>query len=225
MHLTKEQILQIDNYLKACGIKWYDVRVELVDHIANKIEKRFTENHDLDLKRLLNEEHRNFSPNGFSDVIKSKKRLIKSQFNKSFRTYLKNSLTIPIVILFCGVFLRLRILMILFSNKMLFFNVLSFSLLGFVSVLYLKEFFIKNSKGEKFLILDRDVHGKNKIVFIFFYETVSYINDTSYTNMYVTYARLTIYFLIILYSIAIENVYAKNKKEIEKKYPAIKVAN
>ncbi|PHR73178.1 MAG: hypothetical protein COA67_03150 [Lutibacter sp.] len=39
MNLSKEQIQFIDNYLKGQGIKFWDVRIELVDHIASKLEK------------------------------------------------------------------------------------------------------------------------------------------------------------------------------------------
>jgi len=38
MKLTKEEIQFIDYYLKNSGIKYWDVRLEMVDHIASKIE-------------------------------------------------------------------------------------------------------------------------------------------------------------------------------------------
>lgn len=39
MNLSKEQIQFIDNYLKGQGVKFWDVRIELVDHIASKLEE------------------------------------------------------------------------------------------------------------------------------------------------------------------------------------------
>ncbi len=44
MKLTKEQIQEIESYLIACGVKWYDVRIELVDHFANTLEEKLEEN-------------------------------------------------------------------------------------------------------------------------------------------------------------------------------------
>ncbi|WP_299524257.1 hypothetical protein [Winogradskyella sp.] len=38
MELTKEQIQYIDNYLKDKGIKYWDVRIEMVDHLVSDME-------------------------------------------------------------------------------------------------------------------------------------------------------------------------------------------
>ncbi|MCF6280116.1 MAG: hypothetical protein L3J14_07190, partial [Flavobacteriaceae bacterium] len=39
MELTKEQIQFIDDYLKEQKVKFWDVRIELIDHIASKLEE------------------------------------------------------------------------------------------------------------------------------------------------------------------------------------------
>lgn len=38
MNLSKTQIQFIDSYLKEQGVKFWDVRIELIDHIASKLE-------------------------------------------------------------------------------------------------------------------------------------------------------------------------------------------
>ena len=40
MELNKEQIQQIESYLQSCGVNWFDVRIELVDHFANNLENK-----------------------------------------------------------------------------------------------------------------------------------------------------------------------------------------
>lgn len=50
MELTKEQLLQIDNYIFSCGIKFYDLRAEIVDHFANVLEQSLEENPTLNFK-------------------------------------------------------------------------------------------------------------------------------------------------------------------------------
>lgn len=44
MKLTQEQIQYIENYLDRVGLKQLDVKIEVLDHICNGIEKYMTEN-------------------------------------------------------------------------------------------------------------------------------------------------------------------------------------
>jgi hypothetical protein len=39
MKLTKEQIQYIDNRLKKEGIKYWDIRIEMIDHVVSDLEK------------------------------------------------------------------------------------------------------------------------------------------------------------------------------------------
>ena len=72
MELTKQQLLQIDNYIYVCGIKYYDVRTEIVDHFANILEQKLDKNPNLNLKKEIVNIHRNFSGRGFSKLLKQK---------------------------------------------------------------------------------------------------------------------------------------------------------
>lgn len=40
MKLSKEQITKIDTYLEENGVKYWDVRLEMIDHLASKLEKQ-----------------------------------------------------------------------------------------------------------------------------------------------------------------------------------------
>ncbi|WP_440120243.1 hypothetical protein [Tenacibaculum sp. Ill] len=44
MELTKEQIKKIDTHLKTRGIKYWDLRIEMVDHVISDIEENATTN-------------------------------------------------------------------------------------------------------------------------------------------------------------------------------------
>ena len=46
-------ILQIDNYIFSCGIKYYDVRSEIIDHFANILEEKLDENPNLNTYLVL----------------------------------------------------------------------------------------------------------------------------------------------------------------------------
>ncbi|MCT4698363.1 hypothetical protein [Tenacibaculum haliotis] len=61
MELTKEQIQQIDNRLKKQGIKYWDLRIEMVDHIVSDMETNATTN---DFKVELEKTLRKLNWNG-----------------------------------------------------------------------------------------------------------------------------------------------------------------
>ncbi|ARV06978.1 hypothetical protein BTO04_09895 [Polaribacter sp. SA4-10] len=57
MEITKEQIQYIDNRLKKEGIKYWDIRIEMVDHVVSDLEKNaktsdFKIELDVTLKRI-----------------------------------------------------------------------------------------------------------------------------------------------------------------------------
>ncbi|MDO6811783.1 hypothetical protein [Tenacibaculum soleae] len=61
MQITNEQIQQIDNRLKKRGIKYWDLRIEMVDHIVSNMESNATTN---DFKVELEKSLRKLNWNG-----------------------------------------------------------------------------------------------------------------------------------------------------------------
>lgn len=41
MELTKQQIKYIDHRLENDGIKYWDIRIEMLDHVVSDVEERF----------------------------------------------------------------------------------------------------------------------------------------------------------------------------------------
>lgn len=79
MELSKEQISFIDQYLKKKGVKYWDVRLEIVDHVASKLE-----NND----KLLLDEYFMFEEFGQDTAIKKivdqKIKMINKKYKKLF---------------------------------------------------------------------------------------------------------------------------------------------
>ncbi len=40
MELTKAQVTEIEEHLKSNGVKYWDIRIEMLDHIATDIEQQ-----------------------------------------------------------------------------------------------------------------------------------------------------------------------------------------
>ena len=54
MEIAKEQIQYIDDRLENEGIKYWDIRIELLDHVVSDIEKRMkVENSENDFKEMV----------------------------------------------------------------------------------------------------------------------------------------------------------------------------
>ncbi|GFD75474.1 hypothetical protein MHM83_03235 [Tenacibaculum sp. Mcav3-52] len=94
MELTKEQIEHIDTLLKTKGIKYWDLRIEMIDHIVSDVEENSTTNNfkielekslvKLDWHKSLHKENQE----GWKNVNKKyRKEYVKEvlSFFKSFR--------------------------------------------------------------------------------------------------------------------------------------------
>ena len=222
MELTKEQLLQIDNYIFSCGIKFYDVRTEIVDHFANILEQKLDKNPDLDFKKEIDNIHRNFSDRGFSNLLKEKTKSVQKKFYKQSLKHLITFFKLPKIIISGALFFVLYLLMNWFQNKENFFGLLSY--LGFALVMVLffglfihrkkKELFLKTNMNNTFFLF---INFSSQ----FFIHATTFRNDESFLNPIHNNTHLTVFILLILSFGSCYHVYKQNKKEVQKQYPNV----
>jgi hypothetical protein len=131
MKLTKEQITYIDDYLKHHKVKYWDIRIELLDHIVSTVEEKMEQGTSFDdamievhqsfgnsMKMLWNTgvEYSIFvNSDGYKDLIEDKRkslfknyrRLVKKEWISFFKSF---NLLIPyvgLVFLFVLLYLNL----------------------------------------------------------------------------------------------------------------------
>ena len=101
MELNKEQIELIDKRLKSGGIKYWDLRLEMIDHIATDLEENAISN---DFKRELNNSLKrigyynnlyNLNTQGWQNVNK----YYRKKYVENIKNYLKSPAIILLVIL------------------------------------------------------------------------------------------------------------------------------
>lgn len=155
MELSKEQIQQIDSYIKSCGVEWYDVRVELVDHFANNLEKKLQFSPKLDFKQAITDEHKSFGDKGFNSLLTIKINEVEKKFFKDSFKYLVSFFKIPNIILSVISFWVLSKLIHLFDNKEVFFQILTGILFIIMTQLLVRVLISNQKKGKKFLALNR----------------------------------------------------------------------
>ena len=222
MELTKEQLLQIDNYVYVSGIKYYDVRTEIVDHFANILEVKLDENPDLDFKKEIQNIHRNFSNRGFSKLLKEKTSAVQKQFYKMSFKHFTTFFKLPKIIISGALFYVLYLLMNWFQDKEDFFGIISYLYFAVVIVLFLslfidrkkKEIFLKTNMNNSFFLF---VNFSSQ----FFMQGTSFRNDDSFLNPIHNIIHLIVFVILILSFWSCYHIYKQNKKEVQQQYPNV----
>ncbi|NRD18509.1 hypothetical protein HNV08_00500 [Winogradskyella eckloniae] len=91
MNLTKQEIQFIDNYLIKNEVKFWDVRIELLDHIVSAVEDKMT-NDGISFNEALLDVHRSFG-NQFIEFGVSKDKIFEKglyQSNAGFKKFIRN---------------------------------------------------------------------------------------------------------------------------------------
>lgn len=100
MKLTKDQITYIDDYLKHHKVKYWDIRIELLDHIVSTVEEKMERGISFDDAMI--EVHQSFgnsmkifwnsgveysifvNSDGYKDLIQTKRKQINKKYRKSY---------------------------------------------------------------------------------------------------------------------------------------------
>ncbi|MCG1035010.1 hypothetical protein [Polaribacter sargassicola] len=223
MELSKEQLLQIDNYIFSYGIKYYDVRTEVVDHFANILETKLDKNPDLNLKREIENIHRNFSDRGFSKLLEEKTKAVQSKFYKNSLKHLITFFKLPKIIVTVTLFYVLFLLMNLFDDKENFFVSLYAVLLFIIVRIFYQYRKTKNNQKESFLVLNKTNNFLQMLNFIFicFNSITNFRVEESFLNPIHNNIHLGIFVLLLLFYWSGESVFHQNKKLVKKQYPNV----
>lgn len=221
MELSTKQIQQIDNYVASCGIKFHEVKAELVDHFANILEKKLAENPKLDFKKEIIEIHKSFSKNGFQELLKQKTKSVEKLFYKQSLQHLLTFFKLPKIILSIGLFFGLYQAMLLFEDKQNFFYIL-LTIAMFLGFRLLFNVNMRDTSKEKFLILSMTLPFYNVyygVVMLFqFFDDRSV---ESFANPIHNGIHIFGFLITFIFCWCGEYVYYKNKKELMEKYPNV----
>ena len=82
MTLSKEQIQQLFIFTENKFVRWYDLQVELVDHLANKIEAEMEADPTLSFERALGNVYAGFGIFGFAEIVREREVSLRKANNK-----------------------------------------------------------------------------------------------------------------------------------------------
>lgn len=225
MKLTPDQIQQIDDYIAACDIKWYDVRMELLDHFATSLEEKLEENPTLDFKQAIVNEHKSFSDQGFKKLLNTTTKAVEKQFYKQVFLHLKSFFKLPKIFISASIFYALVLIMNQFSNKENLFIGLTYVFFAIIIVLCFRVLKENKSKKPRFLILNKTNNFIQlfNILMILFLNITNLRTEESFYNSTFNYIQLAIFVLLMLFYWCAEYVFFMNKKYVKSNYPEIAI--
>lgn len=98
MKLTKAHIQELYRFVATQDVKHYDLQTELVDHLANGIEKQWSINPEKSFEEVKMQEFQKFGAVGFSDVIKKHDKALSKKYKKIISRFFMEYFKLPKII-------------------------------------------------------------------------------------------------------------------------------
>lgn len=99
MKLTESQIESLYQFTRQHYVEYYDVQVELVDHLANDIEQIWEQQPGLSFNDARDKSFKKFGVFGFMNVVESKEAKMTKKYFKLVLKFAKEWLSLPKIIL------------------------------------------------------------------------------------------------------------------------------
>ncbi|MBD1259993.1 hypothetical protein HZY62_05290 [Maribacter polysiphoniae] len=170
MKLTQDQIQELFKFTRKHYVEYYDVQLELVDHLANGIEEVMVQRPQLTFKEALDLEFKKFGVFGFYDVIKKKSDAMHKRYWKIFFRFYKEYFKLPkVLMLFAAstlLFLVLRALPVETSKYIPGLAILIVLVLFLINVFRNRR--KQRSKTRKWLLEDMIAANGNIFIYLNF---------------------------------------------------------
>ena len=79
MKLTTEQINYIENYIQSFDIKWYEIQVELTDHMISIMEEIWEQDPELTFHQVKHQAEQRFGRGYFKSIVAERKTILQKE--------------------------------------------------------------------------------------------------------------------------------------------------
>jgi hypothetical protein len=175
MKLTTEQIEYVASYIKSFDIKWYELQVELTDHMVNSMEEIWEKDPELTFHQVKQYAENSFGRNGFKAIEEDRIQILRKEFTKAQWKMITEYLKFPKIII--GI---LSVLLI-FKGSLYFNEPVKFvgNLFVLLAILFVPAFYSfyanRKIKGKLFLELNIS-HSTFTGIFVFMYWIIYLLN-------------------------------------------------
>lgn len=97
--LTKEQVALLFAFCERKHVRFYDVQVELVDHLATAIERKMIDDQAMSFEKALDDVYKGFGIFGFSHIVMEKSQAVVKKQQLKFRHMVKAQFRWPSILL------------------------------------------------------------------------------------------------------------------------------
>lgn len=137
MKLTEKQITYIENYIKKNDVKYYEVYMEILDHMILSVEAILENDKEISFEdAVVQAKNEGFGKKGFRGMMDEKLKLAQEQARKQNNKMIKEYFTFPKIIMTLSVFIAYFLFLSFFDEPMLT-NLLSISVIAFLSIFQL----------------------------------------------------------------------------------------
>lgn len=224
MGIRQEQYQQVNEYCRKEVKQFYDIELELTDHMVNYIEDRIKEPNEF--SSLFNEIKKEFNPILIQKIIKEKTNSIEGNIKNQLKTALLEYISLPKIAL---TFLLVAAVIWLDQNRSI--EKIAGSFIHLINLLNITYSFGKgklatdNIRDKRKKLLSMHIIRTYHILMIIpslFYLTISLgVIFEITTNYYPFIYKIALYILpiVILLNLAWQQVYIKTQLKIRQQYP------
>ena len=83
MKLTNQQIEYVENYIISKDIKWYELQVELTDHMVSSMEEFWAKDPELTFHQVKHYAVDKFGKNGFKAIEEERTQILKKEYRSA----------------------------------------------------------------------------------------------------------------------------------------------
>lgn len=154
MKLTAEQIDYVSNYVKSFDIKWYELQVELTDHMVTSMEKIWEKDPELTFHQVKQYAENRFGRNGFKAIEKERRIVLHKEFNRSQWKMVGEYLKFPKIVMSVLLVVFVYRISFYFEDILLYIKIL-FGILLITTVVSIFNWFLhRKINGKRFLVLE-----------------------------------------------------------------------
>ena len=232
MKLNSLQIERLYQFTRQHYVEWYDLQTELVDHLANAIEKQWQQNPKLSFEDALQIEFKKFGVFGFMDVVEKRQKALGKKYNKIIWSHFKEFFTVPKIVitfsLIIGLFYTLKFI--------LFYELITIGLtLAFIALLitmiyaYKKRKERKQKTGKVWLFEEMiSGYGSFNVVFtlpIHLFNSITNFDKTIPNDYFLFGFSFFVVVLFLFSYIVIKIIPSKAEQYLKETYPEYDLAN
>ena len=96
--LTDAQIDALFNFVKKKNVDYYDLQLELVDHLASEVEQQLTTDPTVSFEAALQKVYARFGIFGFTEVLEQKQKALARRDARVWWQYLKELFRVPLLL-------------------------------------------------------------------------------------------------------------------------------